>query len=172
LDQERATILRLQRVGMRYGAGEPVLREVDLTLAAGSFHFLVGPSGAGKTSLFRLISLSHPATHGIITLFGRDVSALDRHGESGLRRRIGVVFGTSADHIEISTYLQLVSGSISLLPIFLPTLHACKATAGVADVRERRSRIPLSRGTAARRPPPAARRPPFGVECRPSPAHS
>jgi cell division transport system ATP-binding protein len=92
LDQERATILRLQRVGMRYGAGEPVLREVDLTLAAGSFHFLVGPSGAGKTSLFRLISLSHPATHGIITLFGRDVSALDRHEESGLRRRIGVVF--------------------------------------------------------------------------------
>ena len=77
---------------MRYREGEPVLREVDLTLAAGSFHFLVGPSGAGKTSLFRLISLSHPATHGIITLFGRDVSALVRHQESGLRGRIGVVF--------------------------------------------------------------------------------
>ncbi len=96
LDQEHATILRLQRVGMRYGAGDPVLRDVDLTLTAGSFHFLVGPSGAGKTSLFRLISLSHPATHGTITLFGRDVRALDRSGEASLRRRIGVVFRTSA----------------------------------------------------------------------------
>jgi ABC-type branched-subunit amino acid transport system ATPase component len=69
-----AVILRLQRVGARYGAGEEVLRDVDLSLAASSFHFLVGASGAGKTSLLRLLSLSHPASRGSITLFGRDVS--------------------------------------------------------------------------------------------------
>lgn len=93
MDEERATILRLQRVGMRYGAaGEEVLHDVELTLAAGSFHFLIGPSGAGKTSLLRLLSLSHGPSRGIITLFGRDVSRLDREELAGLRRRIGVVF--------------------------------------------------------------------------------
>jgi cell division transport system ATP-binding protein len=90
----RATILRLRRVAMRYGggAGEEALRDVDLTLAAGDFRFLVGPSGAGKTSLLRLLSLSHPHCRGSMDLFGRDVSRLDREGLAGLRRRIGVVF--------------------------------------------------------------------------------
>ncbi len=88
-----AVILQLRRVGARYAtAGEEVLRDVDLSLAAGSFHFLVGPSGAGKTSLLRLLSLSHPPSRGSITLFGRDVSRLDREEVTGLRRRIGVVF--------------------------------------------------------------------------------
>ena len=64
MDEDRATILRLQAVGMRYGSGDEVLRDVDLTLPSGSLHFLVGPSGAGKTSLLRLMSLSHPASRG------------------------------------------------------------------------------------------------------------
>jgi cell division transport system ATP-binding protein len=78
VDEDRATILRLQQIGMRYGSGDEVLRDIDLTLPSGSLHFLVGPSGAGKTSLLRLMSLSHPASRGTITLFGRDVSRLDR----------------------------------------------------------------------------------------------
>src|SRR3954468_19310136 len=77
---------------MRYGSGDEVLRDVDLTLPSGSLHFLVGPSGAGKTSLLRLMSLSHPASRGTITLFGRDVSRLDRAALAGVRRRVGVVF--------------------------------------------------------------------------------
>lgn len=77
---------------MRYAAGEEVLRDLDLTIEAGSFHFLVGPSGAGKTSLLRLISVSHPPSAGTITLFGRDVLKLDRAGQGAMRRRIGVIF--------------------------------------------------------------------------------
>ena len=92
MDEDRATILRLQQVGMRYGSGDEVLRDVDLALPSGSLHFLVGPSGAGKTSLLRLMSLSHPASRGTITLFGRDVSRLDRAALAGVRRRVGVVF--------------------------------------------------------------------------------
>ncbi len=87
-----ATILQLQHAGMRYAAGEEVLHGLDLTIPASSFHFLIGPSGAGKTSLLRLISLSHPPSSGTVTVFGRDVLKLDRAGQAAVRRRIGVIF--------------------------------------------------------------------------------
>ena len=77
---------------MRYGNADEVLSDIDLAIGVGSFHFLVGPSGAGKTSLLRLISLSHPPSRGTITLFGRDVAKVDREELARLRRRIGVVF--------------------------------------------------------------------------------
>jgi cell division transport system ATP-binding protein len=92
VSESGATIVRLHRIGMRYGDAEEVLRDIDLTLRAASFHFLVGPSGAGKTSLLRLLSLSHGHARGTITLFGRDVSKLAREDVGALRRRIGVVF--------------------------------------------------------------------------------
>ncbi|MCS6780604.1 MAG: ATP-binding cassette domain-containing protein [Geminicoccaceae bacterium] len=77
---------------MRYGSGEEVLRDIGLSINAGSFHYLMGPSGAGKTSLLRLLSLSQPASRGTVVLFGRDVARVDRDELGRLRRRIGVVF--------------------------------------------------------------------------------
>ena len=49
---------------MRYGNGAEVLHDVRLRLAAGSFHFLIGPSGAGKTSLLRVLALAQPISRG------------------------------------------------------------------------------------------------------------
>jgi cell division transport system ATP-binding protein len=95
VDRTGATIVQLERVVMRYGTAEAVLHDINLALTAGSFHFLVGPSGAGKTSLFRLLSLSHPPASGRVVLFGRDVSGLDGAAVSGLRRRVGIVFQES-----------------------------------------------------------------------------
>lgn len=92
LSDEQHTILRLQRIGMRYGEADECLRDIDLTIKAGSFQFLTGPSGAGKTSLLRLISLSHPPSRGQITLFGRDIGRTDKTEVAALRRRIGVIF--------------------------------------------------------------------------------
>ncbi|HEX6012739.1 MAG TPA: ATP-binding cassette domain-containing protein [Geminicoccaceae bacterium] len=92
MDELGATILQLDRVGMRYGPSGEVLREIDLKLAAGSFYFVVGPSGAGKTSLLRLMSLTHPPSQGSMVLFGRDVAKLERAESSALRRRIGMIF--------------------------------------------------------------------------------
>jgi cell division transport system ATP-binding protein len=79
-------------VAVRYGAGPEVLRGISFTLAPGSFHFLVGASGAGKSSLLKLIYLGLRPAAGRVELFGRDVSVLKRSDYPGMRRRIGVVF--------------------------------------------------------------------------------
>jgi cell division transport system ATP-binding protein len=77
---------------LRYGNGPEVLKDINLELAPGSFQFLTGPSGAGKTSLLRLLFLAQRPTRGLINLFGRDVMTLKRPELPDLRRRIGVVF--------------------------------------------------------------------------------
>ena len=85
-------MVAFQGVGMRYGRAPEVLRDIDLSLPQGSFHFLTGASGAGKSSLLKLIYLAHEPSRGLIRLFGRDVSTLPRRELPALRRRIGVVF--------------------------------------------------------------------------------
>ncbi len=85
-------LVRFQNVGMRYGPGPEVLRDVSFALAPGSFHFLAGPSGAGKTSLLKLLYLAQRPSRGLITMFGQDVSTASRAALPMLRRRIGVVF--------------------------------------------------------------------------------
>lgn len=85
-------MVRLESVGLRYGPGPEILKDVSLHLEAGGFSFLTGPSGAGKTSLLRLLFLALKPTRGVIRLFGEDVATLDRMSLPYLRRRIGVVF--------------------------------------------------------------------------------
>jgi cell division transport system ATP-binding protein len=85
-------MVRFENVGMRYGAGPEVLRDVTFLLEPGSFTFLTGASGAGKTTLLKLISIAEPPSRGLITLFGRDLATLRRRDFPALRRRIGIVF--------------------------------------------------------------------------------
>jgi cell division transport system ATP-binding protein len=85
-------MVRFENVGMRYGAGPEVLRDVTFVLEAGSFTFLTGLSGAGKTTLLKLVSLAEPPTRGLVTLFGCDLATIKRSALPALRRRIGVVF--------------------------------------------------------------------------------
>lgn len=85
-------MVRFENVGMRYGAGPEVLRDVTFVLEAGSFTFLTGLSGAGKTTLLKLISMAEPPSRGLITLFGHDLATAKRRALPALRRRIGVVF--------------------------------------------------------------------------------
>ncbi len=85
-------MVRFQNVGMRYGLGPEVLRDLTFDLPAGSFHFLTGPSGAGKSTLLKLLYLAHRPSRGLITMFDQNVAAVPRNRLPGLRRRIGVVF--------------------------------------------------------------------------------
>lgn len=86
------SIIQFEGVGLRYGNGPEILSDITFALSHGSFHFLTGPSGAGKTSLLRLMYLAMRPTRGLVTLFGRDLSGMGRRQLAGFRRQIGVIF--------------------------------------------------------------------------------
>ena len=81
-----------ENVGLRYGLGPEVLRDLTFRIEPHSFQFLTGPSGAGKTSLLKLLYMSIRPTRGLITMFNYDVASLDSDDLAALRRRIGIVF--------------------------------------------------------------------------------
>ena len=97
-------MVRFENVGMRYGLGPEVLRDLSFRIDPHSFQFLTGPSGAGKTSLLRLLYLSLKPTRGLITLFGHDVATLAPDALATLRRRIGIVFQDFRLLDHMSTY--------------------------------------------------------------------
>ena len=85
-------MIRFENVGLRYGMGPEILRDLSFQIGPKSFQFLTGPSGAGKTTLIRLLFLSLKPTRGLITVFDRDAAALTKSDLPSVRRRIGVVF--------------------------------------------------------------------------------
>jgi len=85
-------VVRFENVGVRYGVGPEVLRDINLHIEPGSFYFLTGASGAGKSSLLKLMYLALLPSRGRIQVFGEDISRTNRRKLPELRRRIGVVF--------------------------------------------------------------------------------
>jgi cell division transport system ATP-binding protein len=98
LCEEPSSMVRFERVGLRYtprsktDASPEVLHDLSFTLPDGTFRWLLGPSGAGKTSLLRLMYLAVAPTRGRLEIFGTDVSQARRQALPRLRRKIGVVF--------------------------------------------------------------------------------
>jgi cell division transport system ATP-binding protein len=86
------SIVQFDNVGLRYGTGTETLSDLSFSLARGAFYFLTGPSGAGKTSLLRLLYLAQRPSRGQIRMFGEDIAAAPRDRLPAFRRRIGVVF--------------------------------------------------------------------------------
>jgi cell division transport system ATP-binding protein len=85
-------VVRFENVGLRYGMGPEVLKDLTFSIEPQSFQFLTGPSGAGKTTLLRLILLALKPTRGLISVFGTDVTRITGQSLTSLRRRMGVVF--------------------------------------------------------------------------------
>jgi cell division transport system ATP-binding protein len=88
----QGAIVEFDSVGLRYGTGAEVLKDLDFRLGRGGFTYLTGPSGAGKTSLMKLLYLAQAPTRGRIRLFGEELSDAPREAMPAFRRRIGVVF--------------------------------------------------------------------------------
>jgi cell division transport system ATP-binding protein len=85
-------VIEFSNVGLRYGQGPEILRDLTFRIEPGSFHFLTGPSGSGKSSLLKLLLLSLKPTRGEVTLFGKSTSALNQDQLLDMRRHIGIVF--------------------------------------------------------------------------------
>ena len=91
-NNENSAIIEMQNVGIRYGQGPEILSDIKLALKKGSFHFLTGKSGAGKTSLLSMMYLAQKPSRGIVNVFGKNINFTNRDNLSMLRRKIGVVF--------------------------------------------------------------------------------
>ncbi len=87
-----AGIIEMQNVGIRYGQGPEILSDIKLSLKKGSFHFLTGKSGAGKTSLLSMMYLAQKPNRGTVNVFGTNINFTNRDNLAMLRRKIGVVF--------------------------------------------------------------------------------
>ncbi len=92
MDDRPAEIVKFDNVGLRYGTDPEVLSNLSFTLYPGSFYFLTGASGAGKTSLLKLLYLAQRPSRGAIRMFGQDLITMPRQRLPDLRRRLGVVF--------------------------------------------------------------------------------
>lgn len=84
-------MIRFEQVCKRYAGGHEALAGVSFELGAGEFTFLTGHSGAGKSSLLRLILLLERATSGQVLINGRNLGRLHRSQIPHYRRNLGVV---------------------------------------------------------------------------------
>lgn len=85
-------IIQFENVGLRYGNASETLSDLSFSLDRGGFYFLTGPSGAGKTSLLKLLYLAQRPSRGVVRLFGDDMVTMARDKLPAYRQRIGVVF--------------------------------------------------------------------------------
>lgn len=85
-------MIRFQEVDVCYTPDKPILSNINLKIDPDSFHFLTGTSGAGKSSLLKMMYLALKPSTGHIEMFGRDIANLKMFEVSNIRKRIGIVF--------------------------------------------------------------------------------
>jgi len=85
-------VIRFQNVTKRYATGQEALSRVDLHIERGEMVFLTGHSGAGKSTMMKLIMLMERPSNGRIEIGGRDTDSIKRSSIAHYRRDIGVVF--------------------------------------------------------------------------------
>ena len=125
-----AEIVKFDNVGLRYGTDPEVLSDLSFTLFPGSFYFLTGASGAGKTSLLKLLYLAQRPSRGAIRMFGKDMITLPRTRLPDFRRRLGVVF----QNFRLVSHLSAFDNVA--LPLRLAGTDEAKVMKAVTDMLE------------------------------------
>lgn len=87
-----AVMYELEGIRKTFERGEVALDDLSFTVGRGEHVAFVGPSGAGKTTLFRILNLTLRPTAGTLRVAGTDVAGLDGRGLRDLRRRVGTVY--------------------------------------------------------------------------------
>ena len=102
-------IISLQNVGLRYNGGPEVLKDINLEIKVGEFYFLTGASGAGKTSLLKLMHLAHRPSRGKVKIFSHDLDYMKPDEMATIRRKIGIVFQDYhlLDHLSVMDNISL-----------------------------------------------------------------
>lgn len=121
-------IVNFDNVGLRYGTEPEVLSNLSFTLFPGSFYFLTGASGAGKTSLLKLLYLAQRPSRGGIRMFGQDVITMPRERLPAVRRHLGVVFQNFRLVQHLSAFDNVA------LPLRLSGTSESKVMKAVADM--------------------------------------
>lgn len=85
-------MIKLEKVSKKFGVGSHALFNIDLAVEKGEFVFLVGPTGSGKTTVFRLLIREMLPTEGVITIDEWDIVNLPKQHIPHLRKKVGVVF--------------------------------------------------------------------------------
>ncbi len=121
--------MELASVAMSYG-GRTLFRDVSISLAPGSFHFLTGPSGSGKTTLIKLCYAELTPTEGRVAIFDEDTSRMGRNDVAKMRRRVGVVHQDCRfiDHLSVSDNV--------LLPVTVSGATAADIDANMSELLE------------------------------------
>jgi len=122
--------VKFDNVGLRYGTDPEVLSNLSFTLFPGSFYFLTGASGAGKTSLLKMLYLAQRPSRGAIRMFGQDLVTMPQSRLPELRRRLGVVF----QNFRLVPYLTAFDNVA--LPLRLAGTEEKKVQRAVGDMLE------------------------------------
>ncbi len=89
---DKDTLVSFDNIGLRYGSAKETLRDISLDIKKGDFMFVIGNSGAGKTSFLNLIHASLNPSRGFLNIFGKDINTMTHTDLANVRRRIGFVF--------------------------------------------------------------------------------
>lgn len=130
MNDRPSEIVKFDNVGLRYGTDPEVLCDVSFTLFPGSFYFLTGASGAGKTSLLKLLYLAQRPSRGSIRMFGKDLITSPRAQLPDFRRRLGVVFQDFRLVQHLSAFDNVA------LPLRLAGTDEAKVQRSVSDMLE------------------------------------
>jgi cell division transport system ATP-binding protein len=85
-------VIRFEKVAKRYPSGREALADLSLEVARGEMVFLTGHSGAGKSTVLKLLALIERPSRGRILVDGRETHGIRRRGIPAYRRGIGMVF--------------------------------------------------------------------------------